>query len=267
MRFSASILLVLPVIVAAQEQKPLLETLQEQAEVWFEKAKSYIPPSLYSPTAAASAKIAAHNVTPLTQSNWESVLSPSTTAASQGPENWMVYVTGGNKTCFGMCDKVDAAWNQSAALFAVDPTAPHLATIDCEYEGVLCNMWAAGAPSIWYIELPVTKSDQSKPATTIHIVSLNHTATTSQDIVKIHTEKTYLAKPAYEGYFHPFDGVLAQYGLQLPLAYTLYVFGKVPSWLMMVGVSFLSRSFMSRRTAGATARPGQPLGGAPPARQ
>lgn len=48
----------------------------------------------------------------------------------------------------------------------------------------------------------------------------------------------------YEGAFHPTNGWLAEYGLNVPLGYAIYYFSLVPSWAMMIGVSFLSRTMM-----------------------
>ncbi|MCJ1230355.1 hypothetical protein MMC12_007028 [Toensbergia leucococca] len=269
MRFSTSLLLALPAVATAQFQIPLVENLQPL----FDKAKSFIPPSLLSPVAQPSNKIAAKNVTPLTRDNWQSVLSPSTSAQSQGPENWMVFVSGGNKTCYGRCDGVEQAWNESAALFAATPTAPHLGYINCDTNAILCSTWAAGPPAIWYIELPIVHADQSAPATTIHIVTLNTTTATTQEIFQIHTKKTYEEVPVYEGAMHPFDGWFAKAGLNVPLGYVLFGFSIIPSWAFMIIISMFSRTIMSRRVgnpnvqAAASTQQGRPLGGAPAANQ
>lgn len=67
---------------------------------------------------------------------------------------------------------------------------------------------------------------------------------------------------------HPLDGVLAQFGVQEYLGWVIYGMGTTPSWIIMIGISFLSRQFMSSRTT--PKRPdifaGQrPAGGAAPA--
>jgi hypothetical protein len=49
----------------------------------------------------------------------------------------------------------------------------------------------------------------------------------------------------YEGLFHPFNGELQKFGLAIPYAYVTWAFSKMPSWMPMIVVSFLSRSFMS----------------------
>lgn len=233
----APLLLALPAIATAQEQKPLGQSL-------LDKVKSYIPGLAQEPVAAGAAKVAAANVTPLTNSNWEEVLSPKTTSPGQGPETWMVFVSGGNKTCYGRCAKVEEAWNETAALFAADPTAPHLAYINCDKQTVLCSTWAAAAPTIWHIQRPIAQADQSTPATTIHIVPLNTTTTTAQKIVQIHTQKTYEKRPVYEGAFHPFDGYLAKWYLNKPAGYAIFAFSQIPSWAFMIGISMFSRNMM-----------------------
>ena len=156
----------------------------------------------------------------------------------------MVFVTGGNKTCYGQCGGVEAAWNESATAFAADPTAPNLASLNCDTAAVLCTIWAAGPPAIWHIEVPVTSVHQSRPATTIHIVPLNATTSTAQEIIEIHYGKTYEKRGVYEGAFHPFDGWLAKYGLNVPLGYVLFGFSMVPSWMFMILISFVSRTVM-----------------------
>ncbi|KAI4241525.1 MAG: hypothetical protein L6R40_004504 [Gallowayella cf. fulva] len=271
MRLTTSLLLLPLTLTAAQQQKPLGQNLQS----WFEKAKSYLPsaPSAAtSPLASTAAKAAANTVTPLTTENWKSVLSPSSTDPSQGPEEWMILFSGGNKSCYGRCAGVETAWNKSAALLAADPTAPKLAHVDCDRAAVLCTTWAAAVPTIWWVQIPVTGTEQSRPATTIRILGLNTTTVTAGDIVKIHREKTYEKKPVYEGALHPFDGWAAKMGLNVPLGYVLYGFANVPSWAFMIVISMGSRYIMSKRVGGGQAEVNRaqrsaPLGGAPPANE
>lgn len=244
MRVSAYLLVVLPAIVAAQQQKPLLENAQEQAQAWFDIAKSYLPDAVKAPVTAGAAKATSKNVTPLTVNNWDTVLSPSISTTSKGPETWMVMVSGGNKTCFGGCEKVEKAWNESAALFAVDPKSPKLGHINCDSEAILCSTLLANAPTLWYIQLPITQADQSRPATTIHIVPINSTTVSSQEIVQIHTEKTYEKTPVYEGAFHPFDGWVTKAMLNKPIGYILYAFSIIPSWAFMILIGMGSRTIM-----------------------
>ncbi|KAL8833625.1 MAG: hypothetical protein Q9170_004173 [Blastenia crenularia] len=267
MRLTA-VLPLLPLTIAAQQQKPLGENIQS----WLDKAKSYIPNAASAPIASTAAKAASSNVVHLTNNNWKETLTPSTSDPFEGPESWMVFFSGGNKTCYGRCTGVEQAWNESVALLAVDPSAPKLAYVNCDKEPIFCATWAAGPPTIWHIELPVTQADQSTPATTIRIVGLNTTTATAADIVEIHTKKTYEQRPVYEGALHPFDGWVAQYGLLTPLGYTLYGFANIPSWAFMIVVSMGSRYIMNRRVGGAQGEVNQaqrsaPLGGAPPANE
>lgn len=67
---------------------------------------------------------------------------------------------------------------------------------------------------------------------------------TAEQIVKIHTDKTYLETPEYTGAWHPIDGWLQKYGLLQPLGYVFWGFGSTPSWLVMIAISFLSRQMM-----------------------
>jgi len=110
MRFSSTLVVVLPALALAQEQVPLADKIKG----WINRAQSYISsavPSVPSPMDAGAAKVAEHVEHVLTLDNWKSVLvaNPSSTAA--GPEDWMIYITGGNKTCYGVCGNATKAWN------------------------------------------------------------------------------------------------------------------------------------------------------------
>lgn len=100
--------LALPLFVAAQVQKPL----KEKAQGWFDKAKSYIPTAAATaPIDAGAAKVADKVATKLNAGNWQSTLSSSSSVPHEGPEEWMILVTGGNKSCYGQCTQVERAWN------------------------------------------------------------------------------------------------------------------------------------------------------------
>lgn len=87
-------------------------TLKEKAQGWFDKAKSYIPsvtPSIPNPIDAGAAAVAAKNVQKVNIRNYHRLLAPKV----EGEEEWLIYATGGNKSCFGRCGKADLAWNVS----------------------------------------------------------------------------------------------------------------------------------------------------------
>ena len=114
-------LIFLPALVAAQQQVPLKEQLQG----WFNKAKSYLPTNVPAAAAPADTPAAPEQakqpppvlsekpVTPLTMSNWESTLSPVEPGTPDTEREWLVFITGGNKTCFGHCLRADEAFNVS----------------------------------------------------------------------------------------------------------------------------------------------------------
>ncbi|KAF2839556.1 hypothetical protein M501DRAFT_1015652 [Patellaria atrata CBS 101060] len=254
MRLQNTLLLALPAVAIAQGQVPLgdrVKGLVDQVQGWVKQAAgiaSSAAPSIPKSTDAAAAKVAdAIDVPHLTLQNWKSILTPSASGTSSGPEEWMVYVTGGNTTCYGMCGNATAAWNKAVPQLTARPNGPKLAVLDCETDQVLCNCWSAGPPTVWHFLLPQPLPDQSKPATTVRIIGVNRANATASDIVKIHTEKKYLEEEPYEGIFHPFDGTFAQYGLSVPVAYILYAFAKMPNWLPMLVISMFSRKLMSRR--------------------
>lgn len=79
----------------------------------------------------------------------------------------------------------------------------------------------------------------------IYIKRLNLTTTTPDTIVDLfqnRADKSQFKKK--DGYFHPFNGELAQYGVAVPVAYLLWGLSVVPSWAMMLGISFISRTMM-----------------------
>ncbi|KAK5175715.1 uncharacterized protein LTR77_000854 [Saxophila tyrrhenica] len=259
------LLLALPALSTAQQQFPFLD----QVKGWFAQASNSIssaipsapsPPSVPNPVASGAKVIADAKVQPLTKDNYQDVLKPGAATASPGIEEWMIFVTGGNKTCFGRCERAETAWNESTALLSASRSPPNLGLLDCEAEPVLCNAWAVGPPTIFHFLIPQPLADQSTPATTVRSFGLNRTTVTAPEIASIHLEEKYTQKEPYEGIFHPFDGPLAKAGLAIPVGYAIWGFSLIPSWAFMIGVSFISRSMMSRRMQG-----GAPAGGAQPA--
>jgi hypothetical protein len=242
MRFSSATLLALPLLAAATQQESPLDQAKAQAQYWFDKISSYIPNPSKPHTVdinAAAAKAGGKALNVLTLDNWESTIRSSVKPVASTPEEWWVLVTGGNKTCFGRCGEVEKAFNESALLFSVNPTAPHLAYLNCENQPVLCNSWGAGPPSLWVMNVA------AKPAPVdIRILTLNTTTTNVKTFTDLHSSKTWKEQTPYEGYFHPFDGPLAQYGVAVPLGYVFWIFAVVPSWLFMIGISFISRNIM-----------------------
>lgn len=110
-----SLVAALPALAAAQAQIPL----GDQVKGWFDKVKSFVPstpqaavPPVENVAQKAAGKIAEKVVTPLTLDNWKSVLEPSAQ-----PQEWLVMLTGGNKTCLGRCGQPETAWNVCSFVF------------------------------------------------------------------------------------------------------------------------------------------------------
>jgi hypothetical protein len=156
----------------------------------------------------------------------------------------MVFVTGGNATCFGLCKPSEQAFNGSVALLSATPNPPNLAYLNCERDGVLCNAWGVSPPRVLHIQLPQPLADQSTPASTVRVISFNRTSVSASEIAAVHLQETYKQTAPYEGFFHPFNGPLAEYGLNIPIGYAIWGFSKIPSWMFMIGVSFISRNIM-----------------------
>ena len=90
---------------------PLLASAQTFPQSFFSKIKSYIPSVATANAPDATAEALLKNVVALTPGNWRETLgSPSAQATGR---EWYVLVTGGNKTCSGLCSDVEKAWNVS----------------------------------------------------------------------------------------------------------------------------------------------------------
>lgn len=105
MRFTLFVA-ILPALAVAQEQAPLGDRVQG----WFNKAKAYLPSAtpVVPVEKVVEQKIQEKTVTPFNLTNWQSNLEPAAK-----PQDWLVFVTGGNKTCFGRCDQANKAFNVS----------------------------------------------------------------------------------------------------------------------------------------------------------
>ncbi|EME88933.1 uncharacterized protein MYCFIDRAFT_127681 [Pseudocercospora fijiensis CIRAD86] len=247
---TSPLLLALP--LATAQQIPFLD----EVKGWFAKATSSVAsvvekatesasiPKIPDPVAAASAKVAKLNVEKLNISNYNEIVRPGHPNAEPGIETWMVFVTGGNKTCYGMCTKAETAFNESVPLLAAAPKPPKLGVINCETDGVLCHAWAVSPPSLYYFQLPQPLPDQSTPASTVRSIKLNRTTVTAPEIARVYLQEKYLETEPYEGFFHPFDGPLAKYNLAIPFGYVVWGFSQIPSWAFMIGISFFSRTIM-----------------------
>jgi len=265
MRLSPAIALALPIFGAAANQPSPIELVKEQFQTYLgpyvEKITPYLPSipytNVHDAAEAAAAKAAGSNIDILSLDNWRDIVKPST---ATHPEEWWILLTGGNKTCYGLCGQIEKSFNESAVLFAADPTAPHMAMVNCDLQPILCNTWSAGPPQLWIVEVgaPGTK-------TPIHRVPTNKTTTTAKTFTDLHATESWKELPPYEGLFHPFDGTLHEFGVATPLAYVLWGFSIVPSWAMMILVSFLSRSFMGTPGGSARANPGAATAGRAPA--
>jgi hypothetical protein len=248
---ASTIVLALPALAAAQQQIPIID----QVKGWFAKATESFGAAVSSasesvsvnvpnPIASGAAKAAELKVQEISVENYKQTVQPNSPSASTGIETWMVYVTGGNKTCYGMCGTADTAFNESVVLLAASPNPPSLARLNCETDGVLCHAWHASPPQILYMQLPQPLADQSTPSSTVRFISLNRTTVTAPHIASFHLQERYLEKDPYEGIFHPFDGQLAKLGLSIPFGYAVWGFSLIPSWAFMIGISFLSRTIM-----------------------
>ncbi|KAK8038749.1 hypothetical protein PG993_007160 [Apiospora rasikravindrae] len=237
MRFSmtSAALLALPALASAE-----VPEYQAQFQQVLGKIQSYIPShSKTDPVHAAEAKLGSMKMDVLTLNNWRETLYADVKPGSTTPEEYWVFVTGGNKTCFGHCEKIEQAFNETAGAFALLPNPPHTGYLNCEQEPVLCNSWSVPTGTVWVFEM------LPEPAPIdIWVKRFNLTTTTSEDIIARHAEGYKKTFKLHEGTFHPFNGWWAQNHLSLPVGYVLWFFNVVPSWLLMLTLSFVSRSMM-----------------------
>lgn len=265
MRLRSLLHLALPVIALAEDQAPLVDRLRG----WFNKASEYLPSAptaaMHSPLDAGASKVAGSAVNSLNITNWKDVLAPGKPKMTGEPDEWMVFITGGNKTCHGLCDRVYAEWNvrftihhsynirnlltrtftqTSVALLSITKDPPKLGVINCETDVLLCHLWYITPPAIYHFFIPHTSANGPKLATSARYIELNRTTSDASEIVAIHKKKEWEKTAPYEGAWHPFDGWLAKSHLNVPLAYIYWAFAAMPAWMPMMIVTFISRSFM-----------------------
>ncbi|KAI1822377.1 hypothetical protein F4861DRAFT_541058 [Xylaria intraflava] len=249
MRFnSVSALLALPLLASADapDYQAQFQQYLGQAQDFLGNLPANLPsPNKYDPVAAAAAKAGSDKIDVLGLHNWRDILYEPVTPGSTTPEESWVLITGGNKTCSGRCGKLETAFNETAAKFAVEPGSPHMALLNCDNQPILCNAWSAPVASLWVFEMLPEPSPIR-----LFTKRLNVTSTTSDDLVKLQNGGYKTVALEHDNFFHPFNGVLAQNGLSTPVGYILWVFSLIPSWAFMIFVSFFSRRMMASRMEG-----------------
>ncbi|EFW99445.1 peptidyl-tRNA hydrolase [Grosmannia clavigera kw1407] len=253
---TTSVLLILPVLGMAAEGEGPFAQYRAQFQNFIGSVGAYIqvPTPLSAKVAEASSGDAAADqaVKPasvntvarpteyLKLDDWKDILYSRVKPDATAPEEWWVLVTGGNKTCFGHCDVIMSAFNEAAPKLSVILDSPHTAVLDCEDQSVLCNSWSANPGYLYVFEL------LPQPAKTdIYTKRLNLTTTTSNTIQELYEGHSKEGFELLDSYFHPLDGALATYGIAVPVGYVLWVFGVVPSWMMMLLISFGSRTIIN----------------------
>lgn len=108
---SSSLVLAFAASALAQEQVPLLDKIKGFWNQATAVVSSAVPAAPSAPLKAASAKAAEHIQHELTLENWKDVLTVDPTVSTPTTQDWLVYITGGNATCFGMCGNATKAWN------------------------------------------------------------------------------------------------------------------------------------------------------------
>jgi len=254
MRFATSALLALPLLAAALEVPEPINQYVAQFSGLVDNLGSYLPnPNRHDAADAAESKTGEKKMSVLTMDNWRETLYAPVIPASTEPVEWWLFITGGNRSCFGHCHKIEAAWNQSAVAVAKLEKPPRVAYVNCDHQAILCSSWSAAVGSLWLIKMLPEPADID-----IYVKRLNLTSTTSQDFVEMLTSGTREDFKLNQGMFHPFNGPIAKSGLAVPVGYVMWAFSLIPSWSYMLLISFLSRSMMGRRQGreGGAAPPG-----------
>ncbi|RMZ80378.1 hypothetical protein DV738_g2788, partial [Chaetothyriales sp. CBS 135597] len=229
----------LPGLVACEEEA----SLSSKAAGWFEKAKAFIPSSSTAAATVVSAEdvvaqpehqsepVVLRIVEQIQRSNYKSLLGPKAT----GDEEWLLYLTGGNKSCLGQCGPADSLWEESLPHLSALPQANlRLGYLNCDEQEVLCTAWHSVPPSVYHFLVPSTNPPDQK--TPFRAIFINQTVATVDDIVSIpsSSQSRYLEVEEYTGVLHPFDSPLAKLYLLEPLGQLVWILGNTPSWLIMI---------------------------------
>jgi hypothetical protein len=111
MRPSSALVLAFAASAVAQDQVPLLDKIKGFFNQATAAISSAVPAAPSNPAKAASAKAAESIQHELSLENWKEVLTVDPTVSTPTTQDWLVYITGGNATCFGQCGNTTAAWN------------------------------------------------------------------------------------------------------------------------------------------------------------
>ncbi len=108
---------------------------------------------------------------------------------------------------------------------------------------MLCNSWSANAGNLWLFQILPTPAPVE-----IYTRRTNLTTVTGAEVVEAATAADRVEAGwhlfSQDGYFHPFEGKLAKLGLSVPLGYFFWALNAIPSWGLMLIVSFISRTMM-----------------------
>lgn len=131
----------------------------------------------------------------------------------------------------------------------------HLGQIDCEKEQVLCNLMSVAPPSLLHFNFPQLPYENAspQPASEFRYAGFNRTTVTPKHIIDLAAnapDSKLYEIPVYEGWLHPVDSQLARLGIQSWLGYVVWGMSTMPSWLVMIVLSFFSRQIMGRKMAG-----------------
>ena len=129
-------------------------------------------------------------------------------------EEWIVFITGGNRTC-GPCKPASLAWDAALPILAVSPNPPGVATLDCDKEVFLCTIWPVAPPQILHLISP-RNEPRSLEKLEARIISMQNA--TPLHVARIHTQKAYELTAPYVGLWHPMRGLISRLAPKLGLS-------------------------------------------------
>ena len=102
------LLTLLPALALAEPPyQKVFDAVKGKLDNAVEGLKNAIPENIPDIMDTGASKVAAEKVQRINIRNFQRKLAPKL----DSEEEWMIYFTGGNKTCFGRCTSVDVKWN------------------------------------------------------------------------------------------------------------------------------------------------------------
>ncbi|KAG9246836.1 hypothetical protein BJ878DRAFT_253204 [Calycina marina] len=178
----------------------------------------------------------------LSLSNWTSILDPwnvPTTPSEQQVQGqlWVLAISEND-----MINEV--AFTQAVNDNQQTNSNNQCAILDCSHSPILCYSWLINPPSLMHIHRAVHRPLQP-PSTEWRRIPLDENNTIS-DIEHILTMSSWTDVPVWDGFLHPYNGALGQYGGGYIWGIIAYYTSFIPNWLLILGGTLLVRRLLSK---------------------